>query len=78
MLDTLREFENVRFVSLFTLFDFDEPTCDFIVDIFRLTEEDLPGPLFARWRSYICTLGLLDDSFEPKPAWEAFLGELRR
>lgn len=73
MFETLNDAENVRFVSLFTLFDFDPPTCDLIVDIFGISESDLPGNLFDRWRSYLCTLGMLTPEFEPKPAWEAFV-----
>ena len=69
----LGEHENVRFVSVFTLFDFDEATCDLIVEFFGLTEEDLPGGLYENWRSYLCTLGMLNPDYSPKPSWGVFL-----
>lgn len=70
---TLQAYPNVRYVTVFTLFDWDEATCDTVVDLFGLTEEALPPPYFARWRGYLCTLGLLQADYAPKPAWDVFV-----
>jgi len=76
LLDALQAYPNVRYVTVFTLYDFDEPDCDLVVDVFALTEQELPQPYFDRWRGYLCTLGLLNPDFSPKPAWHVFLSYL--
>ena len=73
MFDVLRAYPNVRYVTVFTLYDFDEPTCDLFIDAMGLTEAELPPPFFERWRGYICELGILDADYNPKPAWETFI-----
>lgn len=73
LFEALGEHENVRFVSVFTLFDFDETTCDLVVEAFGITEEDLPAGLYENWRSYLCTLGMLNPDYSPKPSWGVFL-----
>lgn len=76
MFDALQAYANVRYVTVFTLFDWDEATCDEVVDLFGLTEDDLPGMYFDRWRGYVCMLGLLNPDYSPKPAWQVFLNRL--
>ncbi|MEO0595901.1 MAG: hypothetical protein AAF126_07310, partial [Chloroflexota bacterium] len=58
MFDALQMYPNVRYVTVFTMFDFDEPTCDLVVDFFTLSEDDLPQSWLDRWRGYLCTLGM--------------------
>lgn len=71
---TLQKYPHIRFVSVFTLHDWDETTCDLIVDFFSSPEDDELPPIFlARWRGFHCTLGLLNSDLSPKPAWELFL-----
>lgn len=76
LFEALAPYPNVRYVSVFTLFDWSEPACDLVVEWFGLTEEELPGVYFERWRGYLCTLGLLNPDYTPKPAWDVFLGVL--
>lgn len=73
MFDTLQAYPNVRYVTVFTLYDWDDAACDVMVEFFGLTENDLPGVYFDRWRGFLCTLGLLNPDFSPKPAWDVFL-----
>lgn len=73
MFEALQAYPNVRYVTVFTLFDWDEAACDLVIDWFGLTEDELPDIYFDRWRGFLCTLGLLNPDFSPKPAWEVFL-----
>lgn len=74
MFQTLQKYPQIRFVSVFTLHDWDETTCDLIVDFFSSPDdEELPPIFLARWRGFHCTLGLLNSDLSPKPAWEIFL-----
>jgi hypothetical protein len=73
MFETLEAYPQVRYVSVFTLFDWDEPTCDEIVSFFSDPDEEIPPVILARWRGFHCTLGLLNPDLTPKPAWEALL-----
>lgn len=73
LFEALRDTPSVRYVTIFTLFDWDERTCDTVVELFNITDEELPGVFLERWEDYLCTLGLLDADYAPKPAWEVFL-----
>jgi hypothetical protein len=76
MFDMLKDYEQVRFVSVFTYHDFDEKTCELVIDFFGLGDEDLPDFIIERLRGFFCTLGMLGPDLEPKPAWQAFLAAL--
>ncbi|MFW5748586.1 MAG: hypothetical protein ACOCYT_03140 [Chloroflexota bacterium] len=76
MFEELHRYPNVRYVTVFTLYDFDEPTCDLVIELFGITEAELPGIYFDRWRGYLCTLGLLYPDYSPKPAWDVFTSYL--
>ncbi len=70
MLSLLRQQPNVRYVTIFTLYDWDEETCDLVNEYFSL--EELPEVYQERWRGYLCTLGMLNADYTPKPAWDVF------
>lgn len=64
----------IRFASVFTLQDFDEPTCEIISDAFFGSElDDLPEDIAQRLRDYLCFLGVVAPDGTPKPAWDAVL-----
>jgi len=64
----------VRFASVFTFQDFDEPTCEIIRDaIFGDELDDLPPDVAERLTDYLCYLGVVAPDGTPKPAWQAVL-----
>lgn len=73
LLGMLSDYPNVRYATVFTLHDFDDEVCDLFVDVFGLTERDLPDGWFPRWRGYLCSLGILNADYSPKPAWDVVL-----
>jgi hypothetical protein len=69
----------VRFASVFTFQDFDEPTCDLISELFWGDElASYPPELAERLRDYLCYLGVVAPDGTPKPAWEAVLDAAER
>lgn len=76
LFETLRAYPQVRYATVFTLYDWDAQTCDTVMDFLGLSSEDLPDLYMDRIRDYLCTLGLLDADFTPKPAWDVFLDAL--
>ena len=64
----------VRFASVFTFQDFDEPTCEIIREaIFGDELDDLPPDVAERLTDYLCYLGVVAPDGTPKPAWQAVL-----
>jgi hypothetical protein len=64
----------IRFASVFTFQDFDEPTCEIISDALLGSElDDLPEEIAQRLRDYFCFLGVVAPDGTPKPAWGAVL-----
>lgn len=76
LFETLRLYPQVRFVTVFTLHDWDAQTCESVMDFLGLSDEELPALYMDRIHDYLCTLGLLDADFAPKPAWDVFLNAL--
>ena len=74
LFEEIRVTPEVRFASVFTFQDFDEPTCEFISALFWGSElENFPPEMAERMRDYLCYLGLVAPDGTPKPAWEAVL-----
>jgi hypothetical protein len=73
MFETLQRDSSVRYVTVFTLFDPDETFCSLLIEFFGITADDLPQGFFERWRGYLCTPGVIDPAYMPKPAWDVFL-----
>lgn len=64
----------VRFASVFTFQDFDEPTCRAVRDFFLGPEfDELPADFTERFADYLCALGIVRADGTPKPAWQAVL-----
>lgn len=76
LFEALDDYPGVRYVTVFTLYDWDEATCDLVTDLLDLGE-DVPDFYHERWRGYLCTLGLLNADYTPKPAWQVFLERLQ-
>ena len=76
MFKTLKHYSQVRYVTVFSLFDWDEETCNSIVASLGFTAEQIPSPYFERIRDFLCTLGLLNADLSPKPAWDVFIEAL--
>ncbi|MEM1126809.1 MAG: hypothetical protein AAGI71_09175 [Bacteroidota bacterium] len=74
LLTTMRDtYPQIRYVSVFSLFDLDEDTCAFVSDFFSLADEDLPADLRERIRGFLCDVGMVTPEGTPKPAWPVFL-----
>lgn len=74
LLTTMREdYPQIRFVTVFNLFDLDEPTCDLFVELFGFDAEFFTPEERARLRGFVCDLGLVAPDGTPKPAWIPFL-----
>ena len=71
LLDRLMADRRVRFASVFTLSDFGEPLCSEVQAVFPIV--DAAPDFIARFRDYLCTLGVLDPDAQPKPAWGVLL-----
>jgi hypothetical protein len=64
----------VRFASVFTFQDFDEPTCRAVREFFLGPEfEALPRDFTERFADYLCALGIIRADGTPKPAWDPVL-----
>ena len=63
----------VKYVSVFSLYDLDEQTCSIVTDLFGTEDEDLPQLIRDRIIGFLCDPGMIEPDGTPKPAWFAFL-----
>ena len=74
LLAEIRAVPQVRFASVFTFQDFDDPTCAAVKQALMGDELDqLPPDLSQRIGDYFCELGLVTPAGTPKAAWPVVL-----
>ncbi len=76
VLDRFGSHRQTRFISLFSLEDLDETTCEAVQTVFAPLLIDAPADFRERFGEYLCRLGLLNPDGEPKPAWSIVLDRL--
>ena len=73
VLDRLHAHRQTRFISLFSLEDLDETTCQAVQAVFEPLLIGAPADFRERFGEYLCRLGLLAPDGEPKPGWSLAL-----
>ena len=72
-LSTFATYPQVKFVSVFSLYDLDEQTCQLVTDLFGVSDESISEILRERIIGFLCDPGMIFPDGTPKPAWTAFL-----
>jgi hypothetical protein len=75
ILESFQRYPQIRYLSVFSLTDFDAETCEFILDAFRVADEDLPEWYLGRMQGFLCEIGMVAADGTPKPAWDVFLAQ---
>lgn len=74
LFEAIQATPQVRFTSVFTLQDFDEPTCELVREALYGEFLEEVSPDFAeRFAEYLCHMGVIHPDGTPKPAWDAVL-----
>jgi polyhydroxybutyrate depolymerase len=78
LLDVVADNPSIRFVSIFSLQDFEAATCEAVQAAFPFAEDDdaLPPGFRQRFLDYLCGLGILAPDGTAKPAWTTVLDRL--
>ncbi|MEM6428784.1 MAG: hypothetical protein AAF708_06035 [Deinococcota bacterium] len=78
MLESFQRYPQIRYISVFSFSDFDSETCEFILDAFRVADEDLPNWYLPRLEGFLCEIGMVAAEGTPKPAWDVFLAQAQK
>ncbi|MGB1285340.1 MAG: hypothetical protein ACPG7F_02305 [Aggregatilineales bacterium] len=75
--EVIRAYPQIRYVAVFTMFDWDKTLCDIVVELLSSGEDDaLPELYINRQRGFLCNIGLLNADYTAKPAWDIFIQAL--
>ena len=72
-LSTFATYPQVKMVSVFSLYDLDEPTCQLVTSLFGVDTEPISEELRDRIIGFLCDPGMVLPDGTPKPAWTSFL-----
>lgn len=72
-LSTFATYPQVKMVSVFSLFDLDEQTCQLVTTLFGIDTEPISEELRDRIIGFLCDPGMVLPDGTPKPAWTSFL-----
>ncbi|MEM7736993.1 MAG: hypothetical protein AAF267_14515 [Deinococcota bacterium] len=78
LLESFQRYPQIRYLSVFSLTDFDDETCELIFDAFRIAEEDLPDWYMGPLEGFLCEIGIVAADGTPKPAWDVFLAQAQK
>ena len=72
-LSTFATYPQVKFVSVFSLYDLDEQTCQIVRTLFGVDDESISEEIRERIIGFLCEPGMVLPDGTPKPAWNVFL-----